>query len=59
MLYKANHTNELQKAEGSVVRIDYKMSGLGSNSCGPELSEKYKLCEKHIKFQYTLKPIKG
>ena len=58
-LYKANHTNELQKAEGSVVRIDYKMSGLGSKSCGPKLAEKYKLCEKHIEFKYTLKLING
>ncbi len=52
-IYKAKHTNELIESSGSVLRIDYKMSGLGSGSCGPQLSEKYKLCEKHIEFEYT------
>ncbi len=56
-VYKANHTNELVKAPGSVVRIDYKMSGLGSNSCGPALAEQYRLSEKHIEFEFTLEKI--
>ena len=57
-LFKAKHTNELKKAGGSVVRIDYKMSGLGSAACGPELKEKYRLSEKHIDFKYTISLMK-
>ena len=56
-LYKAKHTDEL-KADGKThLRIDYKVSGIGSASCGPMLSEKYRLSEKHIEFKFTIKPI--
>lgn len=54
-LYKANHTDELVKDGKIHLRIDYKVSGLGSNSCGPKLSEKYQLCEKDIDFSYMIK----
>ncbi len=53
-LTKANHTDELEKDGKSYVRIDYKDSGLGSNSCGPSLAEKYQLNEKKINFNFTL-----
>jgi len=33
----------LEKWNNIKVRIDYKVSGVGSNNCGPELIEKYKL----------------
>ena len=56
-LYKANHTDELQKDGKVHLRIDYKVSGIGSNSCGPKLMEKYQLCEKKIDFSFTVKPI--
>ncbi len=57
-LARAAHTDELI-SDGLVhVRIDYKNSGLGSNSCGPELDPKYKLSEKHISFNFTVSPIK-
>ncbi len=51
-LMDANHTDGLVKESGSVVRIDYKNSGLGSASCGPSLDEKYQLNEKHIEFEF-------
>ncbi len=44
----AMHTDELKKSPFTIIRIDYKSSGLGSNSCGPELMEKYRLNEKVI-----------
>ena len=53
-LYKANHTDELQKDGAVHLRIDYKVSGIGSNSCGPKLLEKYQLCEKKIDFSFSL-----
>ena len=54
MLDAANHTDELS-SDGLVhLRIDYKDSGVGSNSCGPALAEKYRLDEKDIKFVFTV-----
>jgi beta-galactosidase len=55
-LTKAEHINEL-KADGFVhLRVDYKVSGLGSGSCGPILEEKYRLNEKQIEFAYSFEP---
>lgn len=54
-LDSAKHTNEIGESEATYVRIDYKNSGLGSNSCGPALSEKHKLIEKDIHFEFSLK----
>lgn len=48
------HNYELKKAESTILCVDYKMSGVGSNSCGPALNEKYQLCEEDIKFKATL-----
>ena len=49
-------TIELKKDGKTHIRIDYKMSGLGFNSCGPELDKEYRLDEKKIKFNFTIKP---
>ena len=57
-LYKANHTDELEKDGLTHVRIDYKSSGIGSNSCGPRLQDKYKLYDKDIDFGFTIRPKK-
>lgn len=53
-LQAANHTDELKKSDATHVRIDYKDSGIGSNSCGPQLQEKYRLSEKEIHFGFTI-----
>ena len=37
------HNFELEKCEDNVICIDYRMAGVGSNSCGPELAEKYRV----------------
>ncbi len=55
-LSKAMHIDELVKNGMINVRIDYKVSGIGSNSCGPELLEKYRLSEKEIHFAYSFAP---
>lgn len=54
MLTNATHTNELEKADYITLRIDYKNSGIGSGSCGPQLLDKYKLSEKEINFGFTV-----
>ena len=53
-LTKATHWDDLESNHAVNIRIDYKASGVGSNSCGPELLEKYRLAEKEIKFGFTL-----
>ena len=53
MLYKAEHTDEL-KTDGKVhLRIDYKVSGIGSNSCGPTINPKYQVNDKKIHFCFS------
>lgn len=37
------HNFELEKCGSSVVCVDSRMAGVGSNSCGPALDEKYRL----------------
>lgn len=51
----AMHTDELKKDDYVNVRIDYKMSGVGSNSCGPDVLEKYQLKEKNFEFKFSIK----
>ena len=54
MLYKSEHTDEL-KTDGKIhLRIDYKVSGIGSNSCGPALNSKYQLNDKKIYFNFSI-----
>jgi beta-galactosidase len=50
----AKHTDELNENNFSVVRIDYKNSGIGSGSCGPQLIDKYKLNDKKIDFTFYI-----
>lgn len=56
-MYKAEHTDELIADGKTHLRIDYKASGIGSASCGPELEEKYKLSEKEMQFVFFIKPL--
>ncbi len=55
MLAEARHIDELKKSDFTNIRIDYKVSGVGSNSCGPVLPEKYRLAEKKICFNFYIK----
>lgn len=36
--------------------LDYRQNGIGSNSCGPQLIEKYRLDETEFHFELRLKP---
>lgn len=53
-LSKIMHESELIESDNTIVRIDYKNSGIGSNSCGPELLEEYRLNEKDIDFEFSI-----
>ena len=54
-LYKAKHTDEIGESYATHVRIDYKNSGVGSSSCGPDTEPQYTLNEKKIAFAFNVK----
>jgi beta-galactosidase len=47
------HNYELTPRPETTVIIDYKNSGIGSNSCGPELLAQYRISEKEIDFTFS------
>ena len=49
------HNWELEKSGCTVFCADYKMSGVGSNSCGPYLLEKYQFNEKEFEVDFLLR----
>ncbi len=51
-LTKKAHNYELEKSPYTVVCVDYKQSGIGSNSCGPELLPQYRLEEEKFSFTF-------
>lgn len=53
-LTEAMHTDELKTNGKTNIRIDYRVSGIGSHSCGPELLEKYRINEKKINFEFYM-----
>ncbi|NMN00772.1 beta-galactosidase Bbg1 [Bifidobacterium sp. DSM 109958] len=51
------HNHELEPcADATVVCIDHMQSGVGSNSCGPALIERYRLDDAAFTFRVALKP---
>lgn len=56
-LYHAKHTDEIWKDGKVHLRIDYRVSGIGSHSCGPDLEEEYRLDEKKIRFGFEVRPV--
>lgn len=50
------HNFELEPCGSTVFCIDYKNSGIGSNSCGPELKKEYQLSDTHFIWQIDIVP---
>lgn len=48
------HSYELQPCGSTVVCLDYVQNGIGSNSCGPELSERYRLDAEQFNFEIKM-----
>lgn len=47
------------KRSGKIfVHIDYRMSGVGSNSCGPRIDEKYLITERNFYFSFNIRKYK-
>ena len=55
----AGHNYSLPVSDKTVVHLDYRQSGVGSNSCGPRLDEKYQLREKDFTMELKLRPFDG
>ena len=55
-LTNAHNAYDLGENENVYVSVDYKQNGIGSNSCGPALMEKYAFNEKHIEFSVRIVP---
>lgn len=53
-LTKKVHNYEIEPSGMTVVCLDYAQNGIGSNSCGPELLEKYRLDKKNFKFEMKM-----
>ena len=50
------HNFELEKCGSTVVCVDAMMAGVGSNSCGPALAQKYRLPLPNVHLNLTMKP---
>ena len=50
------HNYELEESPYTVLCADYRQSGIGSNSCGPELAEQYQLNEENFEFKVRFAP---
>ena len=53
-LTKKAHSYEIEPSGMTVVCLDYAQNGIGSNSCGPELLEKYRLDKKNFSFEMKM-----
>lgn len=50
------HNYELEKSDSIVFCLDYALNGIGSNSCGPALLEKYQFDDTSFQLEFTLVP---
>ena len=53
-LERAQYTKDLNPREETVLHIDYKNGGIGSNSCGPITFKKYTIDRRWIDFSFRL-----
>ncbi|MCL2363676.1 MAG: DUF4981 domain-containing protein [Defluviitaleaceae bacterium] len=53
----AQHPHELKKRDETIVHIDYKQTGIGSNSCGPQLIDCYRFDDRLFSFMLEIVPL--
>ena len=59
-LERVSHNYELKESDSTVFCMDYAMNGIGSNSCGPDVLNKYRFAEEAFQFQFEFIPfVKG
>ena len=55
-LTEKGHNFELEECGSTVLCLDYKHNGIGSNSCGPVLMDKYRFIDETIDFTIRIIP---
>lgn len=55
-LFAATHTNELRPRPEVIVSLDHVHRGVGTNSCGPDTLECYKIAPGMFQFDFLLRP---
>ena len=55
-LERVSHNYELKGSDRTIFCMDYAMNGIGSNSCGPDVMDKYRFDEEAFQFQFELIP---
>ena len=55
-LTETDHDHKLCEREETYVYVDFKMHGIGSQSCGPEPFEDYRFTEKDFSCAIVIKP---
>ena len=56
---RKKHTYEFVKCATSVVNLDAVTRGLGNNSCGPDVMDKYELKAANTPFRFFIIPMKS
>ena len=56
-LTATTHDCELVPTGLTYVSVNYRQSGIGSNSCGPKLPEKHRLSETEFSYRFRLCPV--
>ncbi|MBE6379027.1 MAG: hypothetical protein E7051_09475 [Lentisphaerae bacterium] len=57
-LFKARHPNELKRHKETVLSIDLKQRGVGTESCGPATPKQYEVSEKSYTFTLNFSLVK-
>jgi beta-galactosidase len=55
-LERKKHNYELVPCGSTVLCLDHKLAGIGSKSCGPDLSPEYRVSDDTFRFSFVLKP---
>lgn len=53
-LDRADHSFEIAPLKETHLLVNYRVEGVGSNSCGPALEDKYKVNDRIINFSFAL-----
>ena len=56
-LTEKRHHYELEREPETTVILDCRQSGIGSNSCGPQLAEEYRFDETEFTCSVTVRPV--
>ena len=56
---RKRHPYQVSFINGNCVQIDAATRGLGNNSCGPDVLDKYELKAKRMVFNFVLMPMNG